>query len=251
MKIRGQNGIIGLVCFLLVFMITAQIKTIKRSESDILRLKTENELRDEINQWEDVYNAATTKINELNAQITEYQNSAAQGNKDVAVIKADLDKKKVQAGEVALKGPGIIVTLDDTTALEKIEAEFGYDPNRYIIHDSDLILIVNELRSAYAEAISINGQRITSNTAIRCVGAQIAINDIKMVAPFKISAIGEKIKLRGSLSLRGGIIDNIRSSNIDVKIEEQDEILIPAYEKTITYQYATIVEDNVEKEEEK
>lgn len=243
MKIRGQNGIIGLVCFLLVFMITAQIKTIKRSESDILRLKTENELRDEINQWEDVYNAATTKINELNAQITEYQNSAAQEDKAVALIKAELDKKKVLAGEVAVKGQGITVTLDDTAALEKIEAEFGYDPNRYIIHDSDLLLIINELRSSGAEAISINGQRIIANTEIRCVGSQISINGIKMVAPFKISAIGEPITLKGSLSLRGGIIDNVKAANIDVKIEQQDEIIIPAYEKSITYQYATLVEE--------
>lgn len=243
MKIRGQNGIIGLVCFLLVFMITAQIKTIRRSASDILKLKTENELRDEINQWEDVYNAATTKINELNAQIAEYQNSAAQEDKAVALIKAELDKTKILAGEVALKGQGIVITLDDTKALEKIEAEIGYDPNRYIIHDSDLVMVINELRAAGAEAIAINGQRIIGNTEIRCTGPQVSINGIKTVAPFKISAIGEATNLQGALSLRGGIIESIKASNIEVKIEKQEEIQIPACEKTYTYQYATIVEE--------
>lgn len=243
MKMNVKNGIIGLVCFLLVFMVTAQIKTISRSSSDILKLKTENELRDEINQWKDIYNTATTKINELNAKITEYQNSAAQEDQAVALIKQELDNVNIFAGLVAVKGQGIVITLDDTEALKKIESEVGYDPNRYIIHDSDLVMIVNELRSAGAEAISINGQRITANTEIRCTGPQVLINGIRTVAPFKISAIGEATTLQGALSLRGGIIDTVKADNIDVKIEKKDEILIPAYEKSISYQYATIVED--------
>lgn len=243
MKMNVKNGIIGLVCFLLVFMVTAQIKTISRSSSDILKLKTENELRDEINQWKDIYNTATTKINELNAKITEYQNSAAQEDQAVALIKQELDNVNIFAGLVAVKGQGIVITLDDTEALKKIESEVGYDPNRYIIHDSDLVMIVNELRSAGAEAISINGQRITGNTEIRCTGPQVLINGIRTVAPFKISAIGEATTLQGALSLRGGIIDTVKADNIDVKIEKKDEILIPAYEKSISYQYATIVED--------
>lgn len=243
MKMNVKNGIIGLVCFLLVFMVTAQIKTISRSSSDILKLKTENELRDEINQWKDIYNTATSKINELNAKITEYQNSAAQEDQAVALIKQELDNVNIFAGLVAVKGQGIVITLDDTEALKKIESEVGYDPNRYIIHDSDLVMIVNELRSAGAEAISINGQRITANTEIRCTGPQVLINGIRTVAPFKISAIGEATTLQGALSLRGGIIDTVKADNIDVKIEKKDEILIPAYEKSISYQYATIVED--------
>ena len=51
MKINEKNWIIGIICFMLMFMVTIQIKTINRSSSDILRLKSENELRDEINQW--------------------------------------------------------------------------------------------------------------------------------------------------------------------------------------------------------
>ena len=54
-----------IICFLLAFMITVQIRTINVSDSDILKLKKENELRDEINQWKDIYATATEKINEL------------------------------------------------------------------------------------------------------------------------------------------------------------------------------------------
>ncbi len=243
MKIEGKNLIIGFICFLIVFMVTAQIKTIYRSESDIISIKNENELRDEITQWRDYYDAATARINELNAKISEYQASATKDDEATKLIKDELDRVKMLAGLVAVKGQGIIITLDDTKALEKIAIDAGYyDPNVYVIHDSDLAMVVNELRAAGAEAISINGQRITGNSEIRCIGPQVLINGIRMTAPFKISAIGDSKNLRASLTLRGGIIDSIKSANIDVSIEEQEEIIIPAYEKTLNYQYATEVE---------
>ena len=244
MKFNGKILTIGLICFLLAFMITVQIRTINVSDSDILKLKKENELRDEINQWKDIYATATEKINELNSKINEYQKSAAKDDESVALIKADLDNANILAGLVAVKGQGIIVTLDDTEALNQMAMAAGYyDPNAYIIHDSDLVMIVNELHSAGAEAISINGQRITGNTEIRCTGPQVLINGIRMVAPFKISAIGEATTLEGALSLRGGIIDSVKAADIDITIEKQEEVIIPAYEKPIVYQYATIIEE--------
>lgn len=243
MKINEKNAIIGLICFLIFFMVTAQIKTINKSSSDILRLKTENELRDEVTQWKDMYSNATSKINELNAKIEEYQNSASKEDKSVALIKSELDNVNVFAGLIPVKGQGIEINLDDTEAIKKIAIDVGYyDPNVYIIHDSDLIMIVNELLSAGAEAISINGQRITGNTEIRCTGPQVLINGIRTVAPFKISAIGEATTLQGALNLRGGIISSIKASDIDVTIEKKEEIFIPAYEKSISYQYAIIAE---------
>ena len=250
MKFKFNNKVllIGLICFLLAFMVTAQIRTIHVSATDISRLKTENELRDEINQWKDVYDTATEKINELNAKITEYQNSASEDDKAVALIKSEMDNAKVLAGLAQVEGQGIIVTLDDTAALTQIAKDAGYyDPNAYIIHDSDLVMIVNELLSAGAEAISINGQRITGLTSIRCTGPQVIINGIRIVAPFKISAIGEATTLKGALGLRGGIIDSIKADSIDVKIETSGDIVIPAYEKTITYQYAKPVEEGAGK----
>lgn len=247
LKFDGKNLMIGVMCFLLVFMITLQIRTINVSESDILRLKTENELRDEINQWKDVYANATEKINELNSKISDYQKSASMENDAVALIKKELDSANILAGLVAVKGEGIIITLDDTEALNDIAIQAGYyDPSAYIIHDSDLLMVINELRSAGAEAISINGQRITSSTEVRCVGPQVTINGVRVVAPFEILAIGESTKLQGSLNLRGGIIDSLKASSIDVTIEKKEEIVISAFEKPITYQYAKSLDDGKE-----
>ena len=248
MKLNSKNILIGLICFLFFFMVTAQVRTIRVNTTDILRLKKENELRDEITQWKDVYDTATEKINELNTQIEEYQIAATEDDKTVELIKNELDNTKLLAGLGSVHGQGITITLDDTEALTQIAKDAGYyDPNVYIIHDSDLVMVVNELLAADAEAVSINGQRITGLTSIRCTGPQVEINDIKTVAPFKISAIGESTKLRASLNLRGGIIDNIKADGISVTIEENEDIIVPAYEKTITYNYAKKVEEGAKK----
>lgn len=238
--------IIGIICFLLCFMMTLQIRTIKKSDSDILKLKNENELRDEINQWRDLYDIANDKIAELNTKITEYQNASSKRNEANAALKRDLDEVKILAGQLAVKGAGIVVKLDDTAAIEKIALDAGmYDPNVYVIHDSDILLIVNELRAARAEAISINGQRISANTEIRCVGPVISINDVRLTAPFEISAIGDPTVLANSLKLRGGIIDSIKEANIDVTIEKKEEIIIPKLENVLEYKYASPIEEAV------
>mgnify|MGYP007069975608 CR=1 FL=1 len=64
-QLNNKTIILGLICFLLAFMVTAQMRTINVSATDISRLKKENELRDQINNWKDVYDTATERINEL------------------------------------------------------------------------------------------------------------------------------------------------------------------------------------------
>lgn len=237
---------IGVICFLLCFMMTLQIRTIKKSDSEILRLKNENELRDEINQWKDLYDNANEKIAELNVRITEYQNASSHRSETVALLKKELDDVKILAGLTAVDGPGVTVKLDDTAAKEKIALDAGmYDPNVYIIHDSDILLVINELRAAGAEAISINGQRVTANTEIRCVGPVISVNNVRLTAPFEISAIGDSSVLSNSLKLRGGVIDSIEEADIDVTIEKKEKLIIPSLEKVIEYKYSQPVEEAI------
>lgn len=236
--------IIALICFILCFLITLQVRTISQSNADILRLKNENELRDEINEWKDLYESATYKIKELENKITEYKGNASTKDKTHALLNEEIEDLKILSGLTELKGSGIIVTLDDTRAINQIAADAGfYDPNVFVIHDSDILMVINELKAAGAEAISVNGQRITAVTEIRCVGPVIQINGIRLTAPFKISAIGSPDTLASSLKLRGGIIDSIEQADIDVMIEKSDSIIVPKLEGVIEYKYATPVEE--------
>ena len=239
--------IISLIFFVMFLMITVQIRTIKKSNSEITRLKTENELRSEIDEWKDRYEAVSYKVEELETKVNEYKNSATERDKTLTLLNNEITSLEIFAGLKEVQGSGVIVTLDDTRAIDQIAADAGkYDPNVFVIHDSDILLVINELKAAGAEAVSVNGQRITSNTEIRCVGPVIQINGIRLTAPFKISAIGAPSTLANSLKLRGGIVDTITAANIDVNIEMVQQITIPKYEKVIEYKYATPTEEVTE-----
>ncbi len=241
--------IISLIAFVTCFLITLQVRTISKSNTEITRLKNENELRDEINEWKDMYESISYKVSDLESKINDYKNAASKTDSTIKILNDEIEDLQVLAGLTELKGSGVIVTLDDTRAINQIAADAGYyDPNVFVIHDSDILLVINELRAAGSEAISINGQRITANTEIRCVGPVIQINGIRLTAPFKISAIGAPETLASSLKLRGGIVDQIAQANIDVIIEKSDLIVIPKFDKVIEFKYATSVDAEEVKE---
>ena len=226
-KLEGVNVTICIVCFLLALCYTVQVRTISISESDILRLKKENELRAAQEAWELKKAVFVCFFSRWRV---------------VALIKKDLDESNILAGITSVKGSGITVTLDDTAAIEEINQLAGYNnPNVYIIHDTDILSIINELSAAGAEAFSVNGQRILANTAIRCVGPLIQINGVNLSAPYVISAIGKPETMVGALNLRGGIVSEMRTDNISVTIEKQEEIIIPEYTGLIDYKYVTPV----------
>lgn len=241
--------IVAFICFLLCFFVTLQIRTISQSDADVLRLKNENELRDEINEWKDLYETATYKIRDLENTVNEYKNNATTRDETLALLNKEIDNLNLLAGLKEVKGAGIVVTLDDTRAINQIAVDAGfYDPNVFVIHDSDLLMVINELWAAGAEAVSVNGQRIICSTEIRCAGPVIQINGIRLTAPFKISAIGSPDNMAGALKLRGGIIDSIEQADIDVKIEKFDSIVIPKSDVVLKHTYATPVsEEEAEK----
>lgn len=231
--------IVSLICFVTFFLITLQIRTINKNQTEITKLKTENELRDEINEWKDMYESISYKNQELESRINEYKNSFSENDQKFQLLNDEIKDLEIVSGLSSVTGKGIIVTLDDTRAINQIAVDAGYyDPNVYVIHDSDILVLVNELKAAGCEAVSINGQRIIANTEIRCVGPVIQINGIRLTAPFKVSAIGAPEYLSSALKLRGGILDQLTAANIEVTIEAQDSIVIPKYDKVVEYKYA-------------
>ena len=236
--------IISLIVFVTALLVTLQIRTINKSKSEITRLKNENELRDEINEWKDLYDTTMYRAKELENKINDYKNAESISDQTIAMLDEELEKMKMLSGVTELTGSGVIITLDDTKAINQIAVDAGYyDPNVFVIHDSDILLVINELRAAGAEAISINGQRIVGLTEIRCVGPVIQINGIRLTAPFKVSAIGSPDLMSSALKLRGGIVDQLSQANIDVNIETSSSITVPKYEKVIEYKYASPKEE--------
>ena len=155
----------------------------------------------------------------------------------------DKDLLRYRAALVPLEGEGVVVRMDDSTKPVKA----GENPNLYVIHDDDLLRVVNELRAAGAEAIAINGQRLTGTSEIRCAGPTLSVNNVRSSAPFEIRAIGDKKSLENALRMRGGVAETLGVWGIQLDIKASDDVYIPPYRGSIRQSYAR---ETAEREEE-
>lgn len=192
--------------------------------------------------------ALEEEIRTLRQQITDLENALATGTKQAQVLNESLQQAKLLAGLVDVEGPGIELILKDS---EKKVSPNGVDSlltDLYIIHDYDLLRVVNELRQSGAEAISINGQRIISTTGIRCVGPVVFINDVKMASPFVIHAIGDPQTLIGALRTPGGVLSDILEADPKmVSLKAMDIVRIPAYTGSTQFRFAQPVKSEEKK----
>jgi uncharacterized protein YlxW (UPF0749 family) len=91
-----------------------------------------------------------------------------------------------QAGTTALKGDALIVNLSDSSRQPQASGDAG----AYLIHDSDLQLIVNALFAAGAEAVTVNDNRIVATSPIRAAGGTIVVNFRPLTPPYRVVGIG-------------------------------------------------------------
>ena len=99
--------------------------------------------------------------------------------------------------------------------------------------------MVNELRAAGAEAISLNGQRLTANSEIRCAGPTVSVNNVRSAPPFEIRAIGNIKDLENAVNMRGGVADTLKVWGIHMELASSGKVWIPAYKNVMRYKYAT------------
>jgi uncharacterized protein YlxW (UPF0749 family) len=115
----------------------------------------------------------------------------------------------------------------------------GEDPNAGLVHDRDILNIVNEMRASGAEAICVNNERITAMSEIRCAGTTILVNWNKIAPPFVIKAIGDPELLGSGLSIRGGQLEDLKSAGLQTQLVRNDKIDIPAFNGALKFQYTS------------
>ena len=107
----------------------------------------------------------------------------------------------------------------------------------YLIHDRDLIMLVNELKNAGTEAISINDERIINTSSITCDGNVILVNGNKISSPFTIKVIGSPETIIGGIQRPGGKIEELEEYGLVVSIKKQSKISIYKYNGILDYKY--------------
>jgi len=129
-------------------------------------------------------------------------------------------------GKTDVTGPGIEIVLKETESTDTS------------INASDLLVIVNSLKQAGAEAISINEERIINSTDIVDINNSfIKVNGQRILAPYVIKAIGDSAYLESSLLGSGGYADELKGYGYDVSIEQDSKIEIGKYEDELTNKY--------------
>ncbi len=223
--------LMGGMCCLLTIGIFVQVKTIRNTTSVFGKTQTENELRDSVSRWQEKYKNAYEKLSQKEKELENLRNQTSNNSDSSSHLSKTLEEYNSLLGYSELVGPGVVITLKDGE-------ENSFSDN--VVHDGDILEVINALRNADAEAISVNGQRIINSTEITCVGNVIKINGKKIGAPFVISAIGPSLYLYSSIKMPRGYLSLLEDAGVqvDVKQVEKDTIVIPKYEGVYKFVYA-------------
>ena len=241
-KLKGktlQTLSLMLVFIAMGLMISMQFKTVQGGNRLPISISATNyarseELTQQLKKVQEEKANLEQQLEELTKRFKEYEDAASKDDAALKNLQQDVEKYKILAGLTDMVGPGVIVTVNDSD----LQPRDGEDPNLYLVHDEDLLNIVNELKAGGAEAIAINDQRIIAMSEIRCVGPTININSTRYAPPYVIKAIGDPDTLQAALNLKGGIVDTLRFYGIKVDIQTSDKIVVPKYSDPIKFFYA-------------
>jgi len=127
------------------------------------------------------------------------------------------------AGLTAIPGPGIEIVLSDAT-----RALSSDDPSAALVQDGDVVLLNMMLWYGGAQAVAVNGERITAQSTIVSSGPTLLIDGRRTVGPFHVTAIGDPIVLRGAVEARGGVLDGLRRAGLGVHVTTKQAMVVPA-----------------------
>ena len=188
-----KNNLILFFSFFLTMLIVAQIRIVKDQYlyTSLKSIKVmEDDLSIETEELSQLNQLKEEKQRELDAflNIKKTENSSE-------ILTDILLHRKMQAGYQKVKGKGVIIELMDS----EDEVGDGENPNNLLIHDQDILILLNDLKVAGAEALSVNGQRIVAESEVKCSGATITINGTTYGQPFIVKAIGDPKQLEAAV----------------------------------------------------
>jgi uncharacterized protein YlxW (UPF0749 family) len=213
-----------------------------QSSSDIITIRSLYEEKKNIENEQSEIDRLNNSINELTDKLESYYSDEYEVEDIIKSLENDLKWNRVLAGQRETQGPGVRIHMEDS-----LQYEEGQNENNFIIHNSDILQIINDLRGAGAERIAINGAPISWNSKIDCNGATIKVGNEIFAPPFIIEAIGEPEKLESILTAPEGIIQLMRLWDIQIYISKQDNILIKGVPNIQEYKYLKIVEEEGDK----
>ncbi|KXG75934.1 DUF881 domain-containing protein [Thermotalea metallivorans] len=243
---KGIKGrlVVGMVCVVLGLVLALQFRSVQGNYDD-WRAPTQKaqELAGQLKKIRDEKQKLLTQINALELKKKEIEEIESKEDGLIKSLGEELEKYKIISGARSVKGPGVVVVVDDPPP----GSEYASDVSVIMVNYDLLLSLINKLNDAGAEAISINDQRIVSNTAIHLAGNNVNINAVPTGPPFVIKAIGNPDTLEATLNVRFGIVWVMRDTyNLQITVKKQDEVIIPGYNQITKFIYAKPVESTVQ-----
>ncbi len=226
---------LGIMCFILTFAICIQIRTINTANSTASQTLTDNGLRDEVLKWKEKYDNAYEELKKSEKTLEEVRQKATKNDDSSSKKEEELKINNTLLGLTNVKGSGIIIKLQDANENDSLATSDNI--SKKLIHNGDLLAVVNELKNAGAEAIEINNQRITNTSSITCEGNVTKINGEKIGSPFEIKAIGSQGLLYGQLTRPGSYLSLMSDDGIIVEVSKSDDISIEKYKGVVNFEY--------------
>ena len=225
---------IGIACFALMLVMFMQFKMVKQTDITAIETMRESELKLELSSWNEKYNQLYTRYEEVITKMEEYKNESVSDQKTAQLLEAELEQLNELLGKTDVVGQGVVIQLIDNEGKKLSE-----DATVYAISQENLLRVINELFAAGAEAISINGNRIISTSAIYTIGTDIIKinNGNKISSPYVISAIGNPDYLKSSISGKGGIVDELEELGHETSVDIREEVEIEKYSGDLKAKY--------------
>lgn len=212
--------IFGLISTVLGILISMSIREKAEIMSPMSIEKIENYNR-ELNVVENQINVDKEIISHIKSSIEEKSSPFYQDELKRS-LQNELKELKILSGEYDIKGEGIVIMIDDSKNEDYKNTNLG------IIHDIDIMIILNELKAAGVDAISINDVRVMGDSEIKCMGPTVKVDGHSKATPFIIKAVGDMEMIYNIMSDKNSYINLLETTYyMDVKVEKNKNIIIP------------------------
>ena len=201
MKRKGKVTLtitIGIACVALSIVMFMQFRLVNETDITSIENMREEELRTELANWKERYEEANSQYEEKAKKLEEYKQKEESDAETAELVNQELNNVNLLLGKTDVEGEGVIITLKD--------GEENSEETPMVTPDN-LNLLINELKLAGAEAISINDERIINMSDITVVNdTLILINQQRVMSPYIIKAIGDQTYLESTLVGKGRIL---------------------------------------------
>jgi uncharacterized protein YlxW (UPF0749 family) len=170
------------------------------SGGDEIRRSDAPRLVDLVREAQQSVDRLTAERDSLVTEVDTHHGGSPGADAALAAITARSARLAVDTGLDPMRGPGLVVTLND--AQRDAEGRFPRDasPDDLVVHQQDIEAVLNALWSAGAEGIQMQDQRIIGTSAPRCVGNTLLLNGRTYSPPYVVTAIGDPAAMQAALA---------------------------------------------------